>query len=783
MVKHKKNKHAKKIVEKDSNRVKVILNPKKKQLRRDFEVFAKGVERLEELRAELNKLDAGGFEEEASAIRSKLKNVSYIPEIEEELAVLKSKINGTHKGKTVIAADNSGIKKKINNLEKEIKQKKIHAKKQLSKEQVGDVKTIPRLESQLSYLKKFVEEQKREEERKREILKNIDPGVNFLINNKLNMSLNEIKAELSNKLKNRESEIKEQLQEDLEARKKNFEQRYQALENEFAKKYQDKVATSLQKEISSRFNIVLKKRVDNLKKRLEAEAAQKISEKKSELDAKEQAKLIAIEKYKKDTMEKLSKEHSEKIKSEEARLRKILEDKIRILEQKEKEAEKRFGLESFRKLEEEKRLLREKEEQAIEKNKRMIKSKEEKTVYEAKKSLDNKKNELLNEIEEQKENLEKQKGSLEIEGRVMERRLKAESNKELIEKRKKDLENFRERSRALHDAINKKNEILKKREEDILGDLKEERARLESLINENKKRELEEKKEEDKRKAKRSKEDEIADAERKEKIKRLNIYLAKLKAKREKTMNKLANKSQAILARQRAVLKEREKNVLKTLNREQEKLKKLIRDEKETSMRVHEKEMEVRITKRQFEDLREKLRREFEMKKNNLERTYGANLLEEKRRMKKYLDEQILIYRTRMNNQMHEHLTNEVKKLHANYNRRHNEEQARIKRIKERIVNEKGILDKIRNNLSVEARQIRQDEDTYREKIKTELEIEKQEAIKRAVAEQSAAVKEQLKNEFKQRLKMEIRAKEAEFERKKAELALEVQNKAKALFS
>ena len=40
----------------------------------------------------------------------------------------------------------------------------------------------------------------------------------------------------------------------------------------------------------------------------------------------------------------------------------------------------------------------------------------------------------------------------------------------------------------------------------------------------------------------------------------------------------------------------------------------------------------------------------------------------------------------------------------------------------------------------------------YREKF-----INKQEAIKRAVAEQSAAVKEQLKNEFKQRLKMEIR--------------------------
>ena len=656
MVKHKKNKHAKKIVEKDSNRVKVILNPKKKQLRRDFEVFAKGVERLEELRAELNKLDAGGFEEEASAIRSKLKNVSYIPEIEEELAVLKSKINGTHKGKTVIAADNSGIKKKINNLEKEIKQKKIHAKKQLSKEQVGDVKTIPRLESQLSYLKKFVEEQKREEERKREILKNIDPGVNFLINNKLNMSLNEIKAELSNKLKNRESEIKEQLQEDLEARKKNFEQQYRAVEDEFAKKYQDKIAASLQKEVNSRFNDALKKRVDNFKKKLEAEAAQKISEKKSELDAKEQVKLIAIENYKKDVMEKLSKEHSEKIDRE-------------------------------------------------------------------KKSFDG--------------------------------------------ERRKLEESFKIKEKALNDNIIKKERGLK-------GSYETKKSLLKRLFM-GKEKKLKKSLSEEEIKFKK-------EADKKEEM-RIKIALENLRKKRDYLINKLNEKSERNLAYQKAILKERENKVLRELNKEHENLKKQIRVEKETSMKVHEKEMEVKITEKQFEELKEKLKREFEMKKNNLERTYGANLLEEKRRMKKYLDEQILIYRTRMNNQMHEHLTGEVKKLHANYNRKHNEEQARINRMKERIANEQGIIAKIRNRLSVDVQQFKQNEKVYRARIKADVEREKHEAIKKAVAEQSAAIKEQLKNEFKQRLKMEIRAKEAEFERKKAELALEIQNKAKALFS
>ena len=314
-----KVKPAKKSVKKSSN-VKVILNPKKKQLRRDFEVFAKGVERLEELRTELNNLNTCGYEVEVAAIRSKLKNVSYIPEIEKEIEDLKLKINGVHKEKKEKPARNIEFHRKINELKKQIPKEnaKLHRKieelkehaadkakvnsklreledeiknkrirKQLSKEQVEDIEEIPRLEHQVSDLKKFVEEQEREERRKREILKTIDPGINFLINNKFNMSLNEIKAELSNKLRNRESEIKKQLQEDLEARKKSFEQQYQAIEDDFSRRYQDKVASSLQKEVNSRFNDALKKRLEILRKKLENDSAQKLAEKKSELDAKE----------------------------------------------------------------------------------------------------------------------------------------------------------------------------------------------------------------------------------------------------------------------------------------------------------------------------------------------------------------------------------------------------------------------------------------------------------------------------------------------------------------
>jgi len=69
----------------------------KDSLRRDFEVFSKGVARLEELRTELDSLNLKGHEAEAAIIRAKLKNVSEIPNIEKDLKRLKLKLSGKYK--------------------------------------------------------------------------------------------------------------------------------------------------------------------------------------------------------------------------------------------------------------------------------------------------------------------------------------------------------------------------------------------------------------------------------------------------------------------------------------------------------------------------------------------------------------------------------------------------------------------------------------------------------------------------------------------------------------
>ena len=274
--------------------------------RKDFEVFAKGVERLEELKAELNSLNTSKYLEETASIRSKLKNVSYIPQIEQEMRILKAKINGTYNGKLKskdsVSDEHLKIHRKIKELEKEVKKKK--AKKIGGKQAKliseipkieGEIKSkkrvdstqsleISKLEGQINYMKNVLKENQENEKRKQELLKKIDPGVNLSINDAFSLTLNEIKAELSKKIKARETEIQKDLQDDLEARKKNFELKYRDLENKFADKYEEKVENHLDKEVKSRFNDALKNRIEELRKKLKKEAEERLRNKQRELE-------------------------------------------------------------------------------------------------------------------------------------------------------------------------------------------------------------------------------------------------------------------------------------------------------------------------------------------------------------------------------------------------------------------------------------------------------------------------------------------------------------------
>lgn len=59
------------------------------ELKKDFEVFSKGIGRLEQLKAGFRRINTLGHEKEAEEIRSMLNNVSAIPKLEVKIANLK----------------------------------------------------------------------------------------------------------------------------------------------------------------------------------------------------------------------------------------------------------------------------------------------------------------------------------------------------------------------------------------------------------------------------------------------------------------------------------------------------------------------------------------------------------------------------------------------------------------------------------------------------------------------------------------------------------------------
>ena len=263
------------------------MNKKKVSLKRDFEIFSKGVQRLEELKAELNALDTKGFESDVAVIKSKLKNVSEISNIEKKLKQLKIKIslnrNNSRKRATLKVKaihskinriedkledveKNAGVRRKIKKLEKDLKQKSLVSS---TKNSINSRKLIE-MQKELILLQKQAAHQKREEKRKRELLKRIDPSVDITVNEMFGFSLEEIKSELSKKIKNKETDLEKNFRDNIEAKEQEYKLKGNALRQKYHDLYSEKVNKKLEKEIQKRFNkllkIALKKQKVNLSK-------------------------------------------------------------------------------------------------------------------------------------------------------------------------------------------------------------------------------------------------------------------------------------------------------------------------------------------------------------------------------------------------------------------------------------------------------------------------------------------------------------------------------------
>jgi len=218
--------------------------------RRDFEIYASGVKRLEELEKEINllKIDRK-FPSEAASIRSKLKHVSEIPQIEYELKLLKEKISGKAVKKPILKCVTEN---KINELKKEIEKKSEQCKRfmPLSKEVLG-------LKLEIAAMEKKIKMYEGEKKRKHDILKNINPEVNKVFEDTFNLSLNDIKAKLAKEVENKEAEVQKELQRDIARREEIFNERYNELEKEFQKKYNEKVRNALEKEVKEKADKII----------------------------------------------------------------------------------------------------------------------------------------------------------------------------------------------------------------------------------------------------------------------------------------------------------------------------------------------------------------------------------------------------------------------------------------------------------------------------------------------------------------------------------------------
>ncbi len=235
--------------------------------RSDFETFKFGVQRLKELEKELNRLDTRGFSAEERAIRSKLKNVSMIPQIEKELRELKLKINRKFKPKRRSMPTREMIKKEHQEIAQDIE--RIKGK-------------FPEIKKELIDIKQAVRKNKRRTGA-------VDSGIEELVDVDFNVFLKDLKVKLSQRVKEKEGEIDDKMKLDLAKRDQKFKERYdnlisefnerkRKLEKELQLKYNRDMKEQLAKEVKENFDDKLKEKFDQEKAKLGRQYVGKLKE-------------------------------------------------------------------------------------------------------------------------------------------------------------------------------------------------------------------------------------------------------------------------------------------------------------------------------------------------------------------------------------------------------------------------------------------------------------------------------------------------------------------------
>jgi len=273
------------------------------QIKKDMELFATGVERLKGLERELKSLDTRGFGKEEASIRGKLKNVSDIPIIERELKSLKLRIRGKYKPrrrhKSQVSKDVEVIKGEVPSIKRGLKQlsekiEEVSKKKAVQVDSGVGFVVDSEFNNFLKNVKGKLSERVREKEknvgavlkkdlkiREDKFREKYDSLVNAFEARKKKMEedLKKKKKEANMKLFER---IKEKIKlEEANAKERAKLEKYRVgerekyadlmkklneernkIEEEINRKYALKVRDSLKKEVSSKFNKKVEKRLD-----------------------------------------------------------------------------------------------------------------------------------------------------------------------------------------------------------------------------------------------------------------------------------------------------------------------------------------------------------------------------------------------------------------------------------------------------------------------------------------------------------------------------------------
>ena len=201
--------------------------------KRNFEIFAHGVERLKELEKELNDLNTKGHYKDEQFIRSRLRTVSEIPDIERAMKKLKLKIRNKYKPRK----KTSRVSKDIGKIRGELPK----LKGKLSS-LVGMRNEFPIIEQELHELSSKFDSIKNKSKIK------IDSGVGIVVNHDFNDFLNNVKVSLSERVKEKEEELHESAKIELTRREKMYSQKHKKLLNDYKNKNKELVERLSKKE-------------------------------------------------------------------------------------------------------------------------------------------------------------------------------------------------------------------------------------------------------------------------------------------------------------------------------------------------------------------------------------------------------------------------------------------------------------------------------------------------------------------------------------------------------